>query len=88
MFGKLMPKEGKYFDHFNHHAALIVQGGQLLTELITALAGAAERCAARPSCRAETAGRVSSCRACPSEDSWGGLCGGWLMLDLLVCSGI
>ena len=38
MFGKLMPKEGKYFDHFNHHAALIVQGGQLLTELITALA--------------------------------------------------
>ncbi len=38
MFGKLMPKEGKYFDHFNNHAALIVKGGQLLTELITALA--------------------------------------------------
>ena len=38
MFGKLMPKEGKYFDHFNNHAALIAQGGQLLTELITALA--------------------------------------------------
>ncbi len=38
MFGKLMPKEGKYFDHFNDHAALISKGGQLLTELITALA--------------------------------------------------
>ena len=38
MFGKLMPKEGKYFDHFNNHAALIVKGGQLLTELISALA--------------------------------------------------
>ena len=38
MFGKLMPKEGKYFDHFNNHAALIAKGGQLLTELITALA--------------------------------------------------
>ena len=38
MFGKLMPKEGKYFDHFNNHAALIAKGGQLLTELISALA--------------------------------------------------
>jgi len=38
MFGKLMPKEGKYFDHFNAHAALITQGGKLLTELINALA--------------------------------------------------
>ena len=27
MFGKLMPKEGKYFDHFNNHAALIAKGG-------------------------------------------------------------
>ncbi len=38
MFGKLMPKEGKYFDHFNDHAALINRGGQLLVALITALA--------------------------------------------------
>ena len=38
MFGKLMPKEGKYFDHFNNHAALIAKGGSLLTDLITALA--------------------------------------------------
>lgn len=38
MFGKLMPKEGKYFDHFNTHAALIAKGGVLLTELVTALA--------------------------------------------------
>jgi predicted phosphate transport protein (TIGR00153 family) len=38
MFGKLMPKEGKYFDHFNAHAALIAKGGELLTQLIGALA--------------------------------------------------
>ena len=38
MFGKLMPKDGKYFDHFNAHAALIVQGGKLLIALIDALA--------------------------------------------------
>ena len=38
MFGKLMPKEGKYFNHFNNHAALIIKGGELLTDLITALA--------------------------------------------------
>lgn len=38
MFGKLMPKEGKYFDHFNAHAALISKGGELLTQLIGALA--------------------------------------------------
>ena len=28
MFGRLMPKEGKYFDLFNAHADLIAQGGQ------------------------------------------------------------
>lgn len=33
-----MPKEGKYFDLFNAHAALIVQGGQALCGLIEALA--------------------------------------------------
>lgn len=33
-----MPKEGKYFDLFNAHGALIVQGGQALAELIDALA--------------------------------------------------
>lgn len=38
MFGKLMPKEGKYFDHFNNHAALIVKGGNLLKDLVHALA--------------------------------------------------
>lgn len=37
MFGRLMPKEGKYFDLFNAHAALIVQGGKALTGLIDAL---------------------------------------------------
>ena len=35
-----MPKEGKYFDLFNAHGALIVQGGKALSGLIDALAGA------------------------------------------------
>lgn len=37
MFGRLMPKEGKYFDLFNAHADLIVQGGKALSGLIGAL---------------------------------------------------
>jgi len=37
MFGRLMPREGKYFDLFNAHAELIVQGGQALSGLIGAL---------------------------------------------------
>ncbi|UCV14199.1 DUF47 domain-containing protein [Quatrionicoccus australiensis] len=37
MFGRLMPKEGKYFDLFNAHAELIVQGGKALSGLIDAL---------------------------------------------------
>ena len=37
MFSRLMPKEGKYFDLFNVHGALIVQGGAALTALIGAL---------------------------------------------------
>ena len=37
MFGRLMPKEGKYFDLFNNHADLIAQGGTALSKLITAL---------------------------------------------------
>jgi predicted phosphate transport protein (TIGR00153 family) len=37
MFGRLMPKEGKYFDLFNAHAELIAQGGKALTNLIGAL---------------------------------------------------
>ena len=37
MFGRLMPREGKYFDLFNAHAELIVRGGKELSGLITAL---------------------------------------------------
>jgi predicted phosphate transport protein (TIGR00153 family) len=37
MFGRLMPKEGKYFDLFNAHAELVVLGGKTLTRLIDAL---------------------------------------------------
>jgi len=40
MFGRLMPREGKYFDLFNDHAELIVQGGKSLSGLIGALIGA------------------------------------------------
>jgi predicted phosphate transport protein (TIGR00153 family) len=38
MFGRLMPREGKYFDLFNAHAELIAQGGTALSNLIRALA--------------------------------------------------
>lgn len=37
MFGRLMPREGKYFDLFNAHAELIMQGGKALSGLINAL---------------------------------------------------
>lgn len=37
MFGRLMPREGKYFDLFNAHAELITQGGKALSNLISAL---------------------------------------------------
>jgi predicted phosphate transport protein (TIGR00153 family) len=37
MFGRLMPREGKYFDLFNAHAELITQGGKALSSLIGAL---------------------------------------------------
>lgn len=37
MFGRLMPREGKYFDLFEAHAELIVQGGQELVALIAAM---------------------------------------------------
>ena len=37
MFGRLMPREGKYFDLFNAHAELIAQGGKALSNLIGAL---------------------------------------------------
>lgn len=37
MFGRLMPREGKYFDLFNAHAEQIVLGGKALVALIEAL---------------------------------------------------
>ena len=40
MFGKLMPREGKYFDLFNAHGELIVRGGKELSSLIGALVDA------------------------------------------------
>jgi len=43
MFGRLMPREGKYFDLFNAHAALIVEGGAALTALIGALVDEPEK---------------------------------------------
>ncbi len=42
MFGALMPKEGKYFDHFNAHGALVAQGGTTLHQLIDALSNGAD----------------------------------------------
>lgn len=50
MFGRLMPREGKYFDLFNAHAEQIVLGGKALVALIEALIVSAheeaEKCAA------------------------------------------
>ena len=43
MFGRLMPKEGKYFDLFNAHAELVAQGGKSLTRLIDALVKSPEQ---------------------------------------------
>jgi uncharacterized protein len=37
MFGRFMPKEGKFFDLFNAHAEQIVLGGQALVALMSAL---------------------------------------------------
>ena len=35
MFSKLMPREGRFFDLFNAHAAQIVEGGRALTQLFS-----------------------------------------------------
>lgn len=43
MFGRLMPKEGKYFDLFNAHADLIAQAGNALIGLVEALVEANNR---------------------------------------------
>lgn len=37
MFGRFMPKEGKFFDLFNQHAEMIVEGGRQLVAMMTAL---------------------------------------------------
>ncbi len=34
MFGRFMPREGKFFDLFNEHAALIVEGSRELAALM------------------------------------------------------
>ena len=35
MFGRLMPKEGRFFDFFNDHAALVVEGAQELNAFLS-----------------------------------------------------
>lgn len=37
MFGRLMPREGRFFDLFNEHAAQIVRGAETLVALMAAL---------------------------------------------------
>ena len=37
-----MPKEGKFFDLFNAHAELIVEGGQQLVAMMNSLANGAD----------------------------------------------
>ena len=57
MFGRFMPQEGKFFEMFNAHAELIVQGGQELVALMGALADGKESVASHAAAidRAETA---------------------------------
>ncbi len=43
MFGRLMPREGKYFDLFNAHAEYIMQGGGELVAMIGALVDEPEK---------------------------------------------
>ena len=46
LFSRLMPREGRFFDYFNRHAALVVKGGAALAELLQAYedeAGRAQR---------------------------------------------
>jgi uncharacterized protein len=38
MFSRLMPREGKFFELFNAHAELVVQGGRELSALVAQLA--------------------------------------------------
>ena len=38
MFGRLMPKEGRFFDFFNDHAALVVEGAQELNAFLSDMA--------------------------------------------------
>jgi len=35
MFGRLMPKEGRFFDYFNDHAALVLEGAQELNAFMS-----------------------------------------------------
>lgn len=35
MFGRLLPKDGKFFEHFNDHADLCVKGAQEMVALMT-----------------------------------------------------
>jgi predicted phosphate transport protein (TIGR00153 family) len=43
LFSRLMPREGKFFDLFNQHAALLVEGGTELAELLEDYANVAAR---------------------------------------------
>ncbi len=36
LFSRLMPREGKFFDLFNQHSALVVKGGAALADLLRA----------------------------------------------------
>ena len=45
LFSRLMPREGRFFDLFNQHAALLVQGGTVLAELLEDYANVPARAA-------------------------------------------
>ena len=43
-FQAIMPKEGRFFDHFNRHAGTIVEGAQALNVLLHGSASVSESC--------------------------------------------
>ena len=45
MFSRLMPREGRFFDLFNAHAAQIAEGGRALAQLFTDFGAAADHAA-------------------------------------------
>ena len=65
MFSRLMPREGKFFDLFNAHAAHIVEGGRALALLFTNFEAAAVHAASIDYWEMIVAFIEGKCELCP-----------------------